>query len=97
VTEIAESLLADKSLRHIQSEIERRHDESVERLQEWVKRPALAAEDRGMDEGCDLMMRMARDAGFQKTARIDTDGTPASSPRSMRAPRRPSRSTSCTT
>lgn len=29
-----------------------------------------------MDEGCDLMMRMARDAGFQKATRIDTDGHP---------------------
>jgi acetylornithine deacetylase/succinyl-diaminopimelate desuccinylase-like protein len=76
VAQTAQSLLADASLRSIQSEIEKRHDESVERLQEWVKHPALAAEDRGMDEGCDLMMRMARDAGFQKTTRIDTDGHP---------------------
>ena len=72
----ASPLLADASLRSIQSEIEKRHDESVSRLQEWVKHPAVAAEDRGMDEGCDLMMRMARHAGFQKATRIDTDGHP---------------------
>jgi len=77
VAKTAEPLLADASLRSIQPEIEKRHDESVGRLQEWVKHPALAAEDRGMDEGCDLMMRMLRDAGFQKAARIDTDGHPA--------------------
>ena len=76
MTQAAQSLLADASLGTIQSEIEKRHDESVERLQEWVKHPALAAEDRGMDEGCDLMMRMARDAGFQKATRIDTEGHP---------------------
>src|SRR5438034_9925743 len=76
VTETAQSLLADASMRSIESEIEKRHDESVGRLQEWVKHPALAAEDRGMDEGCDLMMRLARDAGFQKTTRIETDGHP---------------------
>src|SRR5438093_6108849 len=64
-------------MRSIQSEIEKRHDESVGRLQDWVKRPALAAEDRGMDEGCDLMMRMARAAGFQTATRIDTAGHPA--------------------
>src|SRR5438874_6318923 len=63
-------------MRNIASEIEKRHDESVERLQEWVKHPALAAEDRGMEEGCDLMMRLGRDAGFQKTTRIETDGHP---------------------
>ncbi len=76
VTGTAQPLLADASLRGIQSEIEKRHDESLGRLQEWVRHPALAAEDRGMDEGCDLMMRMARDAGFQKVSRIDTDGHP---------------------
>src|SRR5437867_11347321 len=63
-------------MRSIESEIEKRHDESVGRLQEWVKHPALAAEDRGVDEGCELMMRLARDAGFQKPPRIDTDGHP---------------------
>src|SRR5438552_3929172 len=63
-------------MRSIASEIEKRHDESIGRLREWVKHPALAAEDRGMDEGCDLMMRLARDAGFQKATRVDTDGHP---------------------
>jgi acetylornithine deacetylase/succinyl-diaminopimelate desuccinylase-like protein len=76
MTETASPLLADASLRPIQAEIEKRHDESVKRLQEWVKHPALAAEDRGMDEGCDRMMKMARDAGFQKAERVDTDGHP---------------------
>ncbi|HUQ41920.1 MAG TPA: M20/M25/M40 family metallo-hydrolase, partial [Candidatus Limnocylindrales bacterium] len=72
----ASPLLADPSLRDLQAEIEKRHDESVARLQDWVKHPALAAEDRGMDEGCERMMKMARDAGFQKAERVDTDGHP---------------------
>src|SRR5438445_2110729 len=60
----------------IQYEIEKRHDESIARFQNWVRNPSIAAEDRGMDEGCDLMIRMARDAGFQTARRIDTDGHP---------------------
>ena len=76
MTDMASPLLADASLRGIQTEIEKRHDESVKRLQEWVKHPALAAEDRGMDEGCERMMQLARDAGFQKATRIDTSGHP---------------------
>src|SRR5258706_2602265 len=76
VTETALPLLADAALRAIGSEVEKRHDESIKRLQEWVKHPALAAEDRGMEEGCDLMMRLARDAGFDKATRVDTDGHP---------------------
>jgi len=77
VPETAQPLLADASLRAIGSEISKRHDESVGRLQDWVRHPAMAAEDRGMDEGCDLMMRLARDAGFQTAKRVDTDGHPA--------------------
>ena len=74
-TRAAPSLLAGE-LSSIQSEIEKRHDESIERLQNWVRHPSIAAEDRGMDEGCELMIRMAREAGFQKATRIDTDGHP---------------------
>src|SRR6267154_2293054 len=37
---------------------------------------AIAAENRGMNEGCDLTMRMLRDAGFQQATRIPTDGQP---------------------
>ena len=56
--------------------MEKRHDESIQRLQHWVRNPSISAEDRGMDEGCELLMRMAREAGFQRAARIDTDGHP---------------------
>ena len=76
MTDAAQRLLGDPALSAIDAEIARRHDESVGRLQEWVKHPALAAEGRGMDEGCDLMMRLAKDAGFQKATRIDTSGHP---------------------
>src|SRR5213594_2656977 len=63
-------------LRPIRAEIEKRHDESLQRLQNWIRHPSIAAENRGMDEGCDLMIWMARDAGFQTARRIDTDGHP---------------------
>lgn len=76
MTPFSETLLSG-DLARIGSEIEKRHDESLQRLQHWVRNPSIAAEDRGMDEGCELMMRMARQAGFQKATRIDTDGHPA--------------------
>ncbi len=60
----------------IQEEIEKRHDESVQRLQDWIKQPSIAAENRGMNEGCDLTMRMLRDAGFQQVIKVPTDGQP---------------------
>ena len=60
----------------IRAEIAKRHDEGVKRLQEWVRQPAIAAENRGMNEGCDTMMRLAREAGFSNVTRVDTDGHP---------------------
>jgi acetylornithine deacetylase/succinyl-diaminopimelate desuccinylase-like protein len=57
-------------------EIEKRHDEGVARLQEWIHQPSIAAENRGMTEGCDLMMKLLRDAGFQSVEKVPTDGQP---------------------
>ncbi|MEK7283656.1 MAG: M20/M25/M40 family metallo-hydrolase, partial [Acidobacteriota bacterium] len=61
----------------IRAEIAKRHDEGVRRLQEWIRQPSIAAENRGMSEGCELMMRLAREAGFGNVTRIPTDGQPA--------------------
>jgi acetylornithine deacetylase/succinyl-diaminopimelate desuccinylase-like protein len=60
----------------IRAEVERHHDESVKRLQDWIRQPSIAAENRGMNEGCELTMRMLRDAGFQQATKIPTDGQP---------------------
>jgi acetylornithine deacetylase/succinyl-diaminopimelate desuccinylase-like protein len=69
--------LADDALAAIRAEVEKRHDEGVRRLQEWVKLPSIAAENRGMNEGCERMMQLAREAGFQTVTRVDTDGHPS--------------------
>src|SRR2546422_7267923 len=49
------------------SQIAKRHDEGVERLQQWIRQPSIAAEHRGMNEGCELTMRMLREAGFGRS------------------------------
>jgi acetylornithine deacetylase/succinyl-diaminopimelate desuccinylase-like protein len=72
----ASGATAAEDLSAIHKEIEKRHDESVQRLQEWIKQPSIAAENRGMNEGCDLTMRMLRDAGFQQVTKVPTDGQP---------------------
>ncbi len=58
------------------AQIEPRHDESVQRLQEWIRQPSIAAENRGMNEGCELTMRMLRDAGFQQVTKVPSEGQP---------------------
>jgi acetylornithine deacetylase/succinyl-diaminopimelate desuccinylase-like protein len=60
----------------VRSQIEKRHDEAVQRLQEWIRQPSIAAENRGVNEGCDLTMRLLRDAGFTQVTKIPTDGQP---------------------
>ena len=60
----------------VYAEIQKHHDEALQRLQEWVKQPTIAAENKGINEGCEHMMRLAREAGFQKVERVDTDGHP---------------------
>ncbi len=64
------------NLKPIYAEIERRHDEAVARLQEWIRHPAIAAENRGVAEGCEFTMGLLRDAGFGKVTKIPTDGQP---------------------
>jgi len=60
----------------IWSEIEKRRDEAVARLQQWVRQPSIAAENRGAEEGCALTMGLLRDAGFTSVTRVPSDGQP---------------------
>src|SRR5580765_2272771 len=67
---------AARKLDDIYREVDRRHDEGVARLQEWIHQPSIAAENIGMEEGCALMMKLAGDAGFQHVERMATKGVP---------------------
>ena len=68
---------AQEPLAAIGAEVQKRHDEGVARLQDWIKLPSIAAENRAMNEGCELMMKLAREAGFQAVSRVDTKGHPS--------------------
>ncbi len=67
---------AANDLDRFRAEIETRHDESVRRLQEWIHQPSIAAENRGVSEGCELTIRLLRAAGFDHATRVPTDGQP---------------------
>src|SRR6185437_728247 len=54
-----------EELAPIRAEVTKRHDEALQRLQTWIRQPSIAAENRGMNEGCELTMQMLREAGFQ--------------------------------
>src|SRR5258705_713622 len=67
---------APSDLDPIFAEIQKRHDESLKRLQTWIHQPSIAAENRGMSEGCELTMQMLREAGFSQVTKVPTEGPP---------------------
>jgi acetylornithine deacetylase/succinyl-diaminopimelate desuccinylase-like protein len=71
-----EATAAGQDVASVHAEVEKRHDETVRLLQEWIRQPSIAAESLGMSEGCELTLRLLRDAGFQKAVRLSTDGQP---------------------
>ncbi|PYQ58005.1 MAG: twin-arginine translocation pathway signal protein, partial [Acidobacteria bacterium] len=74
--QVLRSAVASADVEAIQAEIVKRHAEGVARLQEWIRLPSIAAEGRASEEGCTLMMRLAKEAGFQQVTRVPTDGKP---------------------
>jgi len=73
-TQLTRADVSDKNT--VLAEVEKRHAEAVHRLQDWIKQPSIAAENRGMTEGCDHMMRLLREAGFDQVTKVPTDGQP---------------------
>ena len=59
------------------AQVEKQHDDTVKRLQEWIRQPSIAAENRGMEEGCQMMIRLLKEAGFQRAEKVPTEGHPA--------------------
>ncbi len=60
----------------IEAEIAAQHDEGVQRLQEWIRLPSIAAEDLGYPEGPEHMKSLLLDVGFQQAVVVETDGKP---------------------
>jgi acetylornithine deacetylase/succinyl-diaminopimelate desuccinylase-like protein len=67
---------AQDDIAAIKSEIGKRHEEAVKRLQDWIAQVSIAAEDRGYPEGAEYMAQLARDAGFQQATVVNTEGKP---------------------
>ena len=70
------ALSADSDLAAIRKAAEAGRDASIQRIQDWIKLPSIAAEDRNMPEGADYMAALAKDAGFQHVEIVPTDGHP---------------------
>jgi acetylornithine deacetylase/succinyl-diaminopimelate desuccinylase-like protein len=73
---LARQALAAPDRKPVYDQIGRRHEDTVALLQEWIRQPSIAAENRGVTEGCELTERLLRDAGFKHVERVPTDGQP---------------------
>jgi len=73
---LAQRSFAASNLAPIYSEVERRHQEAVTRLQEWIRHYGIAAENNNVDQSCGFTMELLRDAGFQRVERVATDRHP---------------------
>lgn len=70
------SLAQRNDLQPVYDEIKKRHDESVQRIQRWIQTPSIAAENLNSEQGAELMMQLASEAGFQQVQKIATEGKP---------------------
>ena len=63
-------------LSSVRAAIEKQRPEAIRRLQNWIALPSIAAENRHMKEGCQMMMDLLTEAGFQTARMMPTDGQP---------------------
>jgi acetylornithine deacetylase/succinyl-diaminopimelate desuccinylase-like protein len=60
----------------VKAAIDKQRAEAIKRLQGWIALPSIAAENRNMPEGAQMMIDLLKDAGFQSAKVMPTDGQP---------------------
>jgi acetylornithine deacetylase/succinyl-diaminopimelate desuccinylase-like protein len=70
------ALAAAGDMDAVRKAVETGHETSLKRLRDWIALPAIAAENRNVEDGCRQMMELAKDAGFTNVQRVPTDGIP---------------------
>ena len=60
----------------VRAAIDKQQAEALKRLQNWIALPSIAAEDRNMKEGAQMLADLLKEAGFQSATLLPTDGQP---------------------
>jgi acetylornithine deacetylase/succinyl-diaminopimelate desuccinylase-like protein len=60
----------------VRKAVEAQRAQAIQRLQNWIALPSIAAENRNMQQGCQMMIELLKDAGFQMAKMMPTDGQP---------------------
>jgi acetylornithine deacetylase/succinyl-diaminopimelate desuccinylase-like protein len=58
------------------AQVPKMHDQNLQRLQEWIALPSIAAENRNYPQGAEYMAKLAEQAGFTGVKIIPTSGKP---------------------
>jgi acetylornithine deacetylase/succinyl-diaminopimelate desuccinylase-like protein len=58
------------------AQVPKMHDQNLQRLQEWIALPSIAAENRNYPQGAEYMAKLAEQAGFSDVKIIPTSGKP---------------------
>ena len=58
------------------AQVPKLHDQNLQRLQEWIALPSIAAENRNYPQGAEYMAKLAEQAGFSDVKIIPTSGKP---------------------
>ena len=58
------------------AQVPKMHAQNLERLQEWIALPSIAAENRNYPQGAEYMAKLAEEAGFTGVKLIPTSGKP---------------------
>jgi acetylornithine deacetylase/succinyl-diaminopimelate desuccinylase-like protein len=64
------------NLTTVRAAIEKQQAEALKRLQNWIALPSIAAENRNMKEGAQMLADLLKEAGFQSATVMPTDGQP---------------------
>ena len=72
----AASLASPADLKSLGAELAKSHGANVARLQEWIRLPSIAAENRGFPQGAEHMQKLLLDAGFNHAEVVPTSGKP---------------------
>lgn len=66
-----------RKLKEIERAVNAGFDESLRRIQDWMRLPTVAAEQLNVEQGSDYMVKLATEAGFTRVRKVATGGLPA--------------------
>jgi len=76
LTAPANAAPADPGRDKVAAQIHANHEQSLQRLRDWIKLPTIANMNINHKEGAEYMRKLALDAGFQQARIVDSGGVP---------------------